>query len=88
MADRLGEPGPEDEFESLPGLGREDAPPDAGLAVGFSGEDLDDVSPPVFHDGGLPVGFELDSPLPHLDLGHDVLHRDVGDDLDGLDLDL
>jgi hypothetical protein len=69
MADSLGGPGTDDDNESPRDLERDDTPPDPGLAVGFSGEDLDDVSPPVFHDGALPVGFELDSPLPHLGIG-------------------
>jgi hypothetical protein len=70
MADGLGGATPEGDFE-LPGDGdRDDSPPDPGLAVGFSGEDLDDVSPPVFHDGALPVGYEFDSLVPHL--GADV----------------
>jgi hypothetical protein len=85
MADGLDEIEP-DHDSSLPlAFDRDDDLPEPGLAVGYGGEDLDDVSPPVFHDGELPVGFEVDSPLPHLDLGHDVLHGDVGDDLDGLD---
>ena len=66
MADGLAEAQPEGEF-TLPGdVDRGETTPDPGLAVGFSGEDLDDVSPPVLHDGALPVGYEFDSLLPHL----------------------
>jgi hypothetical protein len=69
MADGLGEAKPEGDFE-LPGIGdRDDSPPDPGLGVGYGGEDLDDVSPPVFHDGALPVGYEFDSLVPHLGVG-------------------
>jgi hypothetical protein len=86
VADGLDEIEPGDDASLPIAFQRDDGLTDPGLAVGFGGEDLDDVSPPVFHDGGLPVGFEVDSPVPHLEPGHDVLHGDVGDDLDGIDL--
>jgi hypothetical protein len=66
MADGPGGAEPEGDFELPGGVNRDDSPPDPGLGVGYSGEDLDDVSPPVFHDGALPVGYEFDSLVPHL----------------------
>jgi hypothetical protein len=43
----------------------------SGFAVGHSGEDVDDVSPPEMHLGEVPVGFEVDSLVPHLGSGLD-----------------
>ena len=61
MADGLDEIEPGDDTSLPLAFERDDDLPDPGFGVGYGGEDLDDVSPPVFHDGGLPVGFEVDS---------------------------
>jgi hypothetical protein len=54
----------------------------AAYGVGYTGDDVDDVSPPTVHEGETPMGFEmpaLTDPVPHEDADH-------GDE--GLDLDL
>jgi len=43
----------------------------SGFAVGYSGEDIDDISPPEMHLGEVPVGFEVDSLVPHFGSGPD-----------------
>jgi hypothetical protein len=43
----------------------------SGFAVGYAGDDIDDISPPEMHLGGLPVGFEVDSLTPHFGSGVD-----------------
>jgi hypothetical protein len=40
--------------------------PGSSFGVGYTGDDIDDVSPPEMHLGEVPVGFEVDSLLPHL----------------------
>lgn len=41
------------------------------FGVGYTGDDIDDVSPPEMHLGEVPVGFEVDSLVPHLGSGLD-----------------
>jgi hypothetical protein len=45
--------------------------PGSGFGVGYSAEDIDDVSPPEMHLGEVPVGFEVDSLEPHFGSGLD-----------------
>lgn len=66
-----------DETERDEALGAPEpsAVPDPGFGVGYSNDDLDDISAPAVHEGELPVGFEL--PLDEaglLESGHDFTH--------------
>jgi hypothetical protein len=45
--------------------------PGSAFGVGYGGEDIDDVSPPEMHLGEVPVGFEVDSLIPHFGSGLD-----------------
>ncbi len=41
------------------------------FGVGYTGDDIDDISPPEMHLGEVPVGFEVDSLVPHFGSGLD-----------------